>query len=258
MPKPPSDPRWSVGSKPANRRTAAKAEHASELAPELQQRQHRLRSRHLLGRPLMSRLAAGPQQRAPLPRQTLVGALLGTTLGALGLAGGLTPLGWAACVAGVGLWVWGLWPLRKSQAIQQPPADGIDPSDVQALDVQLARLATALSPALQARLQETQIQLGEALALTRQTASSQRAPSGGWNDDLLYLGQCVRSYLPDTASAYLQVPQSQRVELGADTMLVEQLGLIDQRLTRIKKAAAGAAADALALQQRFLEAKARD
>jgi hypothetical protein len=80
-------------------------------------------------------------------------------------------------------------------------------------------------------------------------------------DDRFYLGELVRRYVPDTLSAYLQVPAGQRntvvpeTSLSASALLDEQLALLQAELIRIEKLLVEGSHEALQQQQRFLSAK---
>jgi hypothetical protein len=76
----------------------------------------------------------------------------------------------------------------------------------------------------------------------------------------LYVRELVRRYLPDTLTAFLQVPAAQRDTPGTDgrsalVLLGEQLGLLQSELSRREALLVQVSTEALQQQQRFLQAK---
>ena len=81
-------------------------------------------------------------------------------------------------------------------------------------------------------------------------------------DDRLYVIESLRRYIPDTLSAYLQVPAAQRTLPGAgdspsaNDLLQSQLALLQSGLAQRAQRLSASAVEAMRRQQRFLQAKA--
>jgi len=74
--------------------------------------------------------------------------------------------------------------------------------------------------------------------------------------------EAIRRYIPDTLSAYLQVPPAQRALPGplaapsADQLLLTQLALLQSELEQRERLLHAGSVEPLLRQQRFLQAKA--
>lgn len=257
------DPKFVVGGKPVNRRTAARQGLAAAPQPNpvAQERLLAARARTQLGAPLAEQLraAAVPRQRR-LSRAAAVGGMSGaagatalflgwlqsSTLllgtGLAGVAGGLA-LGW-------------MFRRRPHDAAVQAASPLLAQESVDALDRALETLAPELPPALAQELAQFK-QLVVRIA---------RHPAAGGTDehftleDRMYVNECVRRYLPDSLQSYMAVPRAQRAMALAEgqspqSLLEAQLVLLRGELERREALLARSASEKLLQQQRFLKSK---
>lgn len=253
----PTDRKYVVSAKPVNRRTASPR--PPEPVPDaVRARLHASHARQRLGLPLRERLVLRGKPRPTDPILIASGVALAAGLTLLGLGGlqghGLLGLaGGCLAAAGAVLMAWRRW----RHAPETPPITQaiFDPADLERLDACLARLAPALSPQAAVEVKF----LKDALArLAHLPPRSEMLPG----EDVLYLRESVRRYLPDSLRAYDAVPGHRRHEIGtdgesADSLLASQLGLLRREIETREQRLAHEQAEALRSQQRFLQAKAR-
>ncbi|NDY92749.1 hypothetical protein [Ideonella livida] len=262
------DGRYVVGPAPVNRRTSPQAWReaapAAAAVPPAQAR--RLLARQSLGLPLAETL---PATAATPGTHRLPGPVLAAAVGtvALGVLTPLLPAGLPTVLAAGGaalsaaLAGWQLHRAAQQRAAAQPAATGwqtlrLDTTTLHSLDALLTEVVAALLEEGDAAAAEPLRELKHQLA----AALGRPAPS---TEDALFLGQCVRRYLPDSLQAYLQVPAARRGQPlapggeSARALLASQLASLSAQLAAIEARAGAQAGEALLRQQAFLQAKAR-
>ena len=268
MPEPKPDARRAYASAPVNQRTARTP--AAKPAPvhaSLRARAQKARQRQWLGPPVSELLARGTSSVAPAQAKLHPGVIAATVCSvaaacALILLRSGTGLALAAALAALGGAGW-LWQHRSQraagQAIPQPASPSpFEPEALQRIDEAFEATAAAVPASALAALvslKATAVQM--ALALDS-------APLDGefTLDDRLYVIESLRRYIPDTLSAYLQVPAAQRTLPGADQspsandLLQSQLALLQSGLAQRAQRLSASAVEAMRRQQRFLQAKA--
>lgn len=134
---------------------------------------------------------------------------------------------------------------------------GLDEESVRQLDEVLDRLQVEAPEDLMAQLKSLKT------LLVRIGQQMRGPPDEHFTmDDGMYVRECVRRYLPDSATGYLRVPKGQRgtsLERDgqtAESLLRSQLNLIESELQKRETKLARSAAEHLLRQQRFLEGKA--
>ena len=258
---------FAIAKGPVNRRTAAPRPEPYPDVPEaVKARLQQKALRHRLGTPLAQQIAASsPRNTAAVPvRTTHILQAVGASTGAVGVVLGAVQsaliwlLGGAALLAGVGVWVVIL--KRKSALARMDSAQTaieiVAIGDLQKLDALMELLATQ-SPDSIAQL--TALKAGVARCAVLVSAS--HAQGGFLGDDVLYVGEAVRRYIPDSITSYLQIPAKDREALPlengqtASTLLHAQLALLAQELA-VREARLGqVAGEDLLRQQRFLATK---
>lgn len=256
------DPKFVVGTRPVNRRTAVRPA-APVASPVARQRLRTSQARNRLGAPLAEQLAAPSRQRRAAPTRTAIAGGITAAAGGLGLFLAWLQASTSLGIAGVAGLAAGLFLARPRAragdvaALAVPPAPLFDPDCVAAFDRALQPLSAELPPDLVQPLVEIKqliVQIG-------------RHPAGGGVDehfrpeDRLYVNECLRRYLPDSLQAYLAVPAAQRALPLADgqtaqSLLRGQLQLLQKELQVREAKLARSASEALLRQQRFLDAKA--
>jgi hypothetical protein len=266
MDQTPPKSRYVVAPKPVNRRTADRGhlEEDAPLHPQVQQRTRQLLQRHELGLPLAERLAQAAARPARVPAASVAGLIVGTAL----LPVAALSSGWwlqaASVAAAAALYGWAWHGIRREAQSRATPATHaaplVDARTLADLDQVLDRVAPELP---QAQL-EALVALKDTLARLVLAARAVGASDAFTTEDRLYLHECVRRYIPDSLLAYLNVPAAHRDRpLGTDDgatateTLASQLALIQQALDEKEARSAAGAGEALLLQQRFLQAKAR-
>lgn len=256
------EPKYVVGSRPVNRRTAARARlQLPKVAAVAIERVKAAQARNRLGAPLADRLRVTAARRgAPLRASTVAGGIV-AACGGLGLFFALLHMSALAGMAGLGGLAGGLLLARSGRGAASASADVaqaplFDPEAVDAFDRALQQLATEL-PA----------EVVQPLAAFKQVVVRMgRQPGAATADehflveDRLYANECLRRYLPDTLQAYLAVPREQRAVPLADgqtpqALLLQQVALLHAELEKREAKLARSAAEALLRQQRFLDAK---
>ena len=254
------EPKYLVGSRPVNRRTAARPAAPAPVAPAANLRARMAQVRSRLGSPLAEQLQARPATGRGAPSAATVAGGMLAACGGLGMFFAWLHGAPLAGVAGAAGLLGGLVlarPRRPSSPMPDTPATPLfDPESVAALDRLLGQLAGDLPTevvAPLARIKQVIVRMG-------------RHPAAGAVDehflveDRLYANECLRRYLPDTLQAYLAVPPAQRgVALaGGDTpqgLLLQQLALLQSELEQREAKLARSASEALLRQQRFLQSK---
>ena len=268
MPEPKPDARRAYASAPVNQRTAPRpTDKPAPVHASLKARAQKARQRQLLGPPVSDLLARGTASVAPAQAKLHPGVIAATVCSvaaacALILLRSGTGLALAAALAALGGAGW-LWQHRSQRAAGQamPPTAGPSPFEPEALQrIDEAFDATAAAvpeSALAALVSLKAAAVQVALALDS-------APLDGefTLDDRLYVIESLRRYIPDTLSAYLQVPVAQRTLPGADQspsandLLQSQLALLQSGLEQRAQRLSASAVEAMRRQQRFLQAKA--
>lgn len=252
------DPKYLVGRRPVNRRTAGAAAVAPKVAPVAVQRARVAQTRSRLGAPLAEQLRSPAAARAPLGKTAVGGGILGAC-GALGLFLAWLHASPLIAVAGAGGLAGGLLLARgrrRGPQLGAPALPLFDPEAVGAFDQSVQQLATEL-PA----------EVVQSLVAFKQLVLRMARHPGAVDEhfhveDRLYANECLRRYLPDSLQAYLGVPREQRGAPLADgqspqDMLLQQLALLHAEMEKREAALARGATEALLRQQRFLAAKKR-
>ena len=267
-----SDPKKSknfvVANGPVNRRTApppnpAKAPVAAVVRARIQQAQ----TRRLLGTPLSLRLGSAHSDTGHQHRLTPVAILqvVGGTIGACGLVLGVLQSAWTVGAGGIAVMAgFALWALTSrrfrpddAKASGAEFADLVDAGDLQRLDSAMESVAAQLPQSAIDQLTGLKESIAHCVAMMAQMPSS-----GGFvGEDQLYVREAVRRYIPDTLTAYLNVPQKDRANLVIDgskpalNLLQDQLAMIQQQIEASETRLVQGAGEALMRQQRFLAAK---
>lgn len=252
------DPKFLIGSKPVNRRTAPREPVPAAPHPQLAARlQHRQR-RNQLGAPLAV-LVRPPRQGARLTPRSSIAAVLAAG-GGVGLF-----LAWLHANTGVAassivvMLAAALLAFREhaAQSAQTAlhPMPLLDPRNVAAFDSAIRAVEAELPQELVLRLVELKQQLARIAAAVASIGGTALAM-----EDQLFLNECVRRYIPDTIQAYLAVPAAARTEAAAASsalqLALEQLGLLGRELDLREHRITQSAHELLLRQQRFLSAKA--
>lgn len=265
MPEHKNDSRRAYASAPVNQRTAPiAAVNPQPVHASLRARAQKARQRQLLGPP-MSGLVARRPAGAPHERDKLHPGVIAATVCAVAAASALilirssTGLALAAALTALGGASW-LWQYRSQRSTMPAPASS-PPFDAEALrkvdEVFEATAAVASEPVLAALLSLKAVAVRMALALT-----GSEVDAGFTVEDRMYVIECIRRYIPDTLSAYLQVPPAQRALPGlqgtrsVDQILLDQLELLQSELELRNQRLQGSAVESLLRQQRFLQSKA--
>lgn len=272
MPDSKNDSRRAYANAPVNSRTAPKpALKPPPLHASVRARTQKARQRQLLGASLSELLGRREPDPAD-PRSRLHPAMIAATVCAVAALGALillrsgTGLALAAALSALGGACW-LWQRRNQRAARQdrhlsaPQSTLPSPFDEQALrriDLAFEETAAVVSePALEQLMSLKAAAARMALALGRSEVDADFTV-----EHRLYVIECIRRYIPDTLSAYLQVPPAQRALPGpqaaksADQILRDQLALLQSELEQRERLLQGSAVEPLLRQQRFLESKA--
>jgi len=265
MPEHKNDSRRAYASAPVNQRTAPReAVKPPPVHAALRARAQKARQRQLLGPPL-SGLAARRPSGAPHQHDKLHPGVIAATVCAVAAASALilirsgAGLALAAALTTLGGASW-LWQHRSQRSTMPAPASP-PPFDTEALrkvdEAFEATAAVASEPVLAALISLKAAAVRMALAL-----NGSEVDAGFTVEDRMYVIECIRRYIPDTLSAYLQVPPAQRALPGlqaarsADQILLDQLALLQSELELREQRLQGSAVEPLLRQQRFLESKA--
>ncbi|MEC5211893.1 hypothetical protein RCH06_000426 [Polaromonas sp. CG_9.5] len=268
MPEPKPDARRAYASAPVNQRTAPRqADKPVPVHASLKARAQKARQRQLLGPSVSDLLARGTSGVAPAQAKLHPGVIAATVCSvaaacALILLRSGTGLALATALAALGGAGW-LWQHRSQRAAHETmlPSAGPSPFEPEALrridDAFDATAAAVPESALAALVSLKAAAVQVALALDG-------APLDGefTLDDRLYVIESLRRYIPDTLSAYLQVPAAQRTLPGAgetpsaNDLLQSQLALLQSGLEQRAQRLSASAVEAMRRQQRFLQAKA--
>jgi len=260
------DRNYVTASAPVNRRTAgAQAPAAQPVNPVVQERLAATRARTRLGPALVEQVRTGPAkaQHTPLRAITVVGAVVAAASGvALFLAWlqASVPMGAAGAaglLAGLVMAQRGMRAHPGAVGQAAPAMPLFDEACLQALDRALTQLAPEVPEGVATQLTT----LKQVIVRIARQGGAVTADENFTVDDRLYLGECVRRYLPDTLQSYLAVPRTQRDApmldgRSAAQLLASQLDLLLTEMQKREAAMARSAADQLVRQQRFLQSKA--
>ena len=268
-----NDSRRAYASAPVNSRTAPKTTPRPQTPPpSLLMRTKQARQRQVLSPPLSELLACSASGGVTRQHRTLHPALIGAAVCAvaavsalmlirsgagLALAGALMALS-GAC------WLWQrriMRAARQALRLHAPPSASASPFDEQTLrriDQAFEAAAAAVSePALERLIALKASAARVALAVHRTEVDGDFTV-----EHRLYVIEAIRRYIPDTLSAYLQVPPAQRALPGAqagpsaDQLLLAQLTLLQSELEQRERLLHAGSVEPLLRQQRFLQAKA--
>ena len=267
MPEPKPDSRRAYASTPVHQRTAPRAAAApAPLHASLKARLQKARQRQLLG-PSVSELLARGTSGVAQGQGKLHPGVIAATVCAVAAASALVLLrsgagqALAAVLTALGGAGW-LWQRRSQRAAREamPPLAGPPPFDTEALR-RIDEAFEATAAAVPAPMLAALVSL-KAAAVRMALALGGAQVEGDFTlDDRLYVVESLRRYIPDTLSAYLQVPAAQRAVPGvegpsANDLLLDQLALLQSELEQREQRLHGSAVEALRRQQRFLQSKA--
>ncbi len=273
MNEPQNKTKFAVASGPVNRRTAAQdavaaAQRNAPAAPAaaLLSRMHAAQAKRRLGAPLAVHIgsAAGHVPSVGLATPTLIAQTVACTVCATGVFVASIQAAWpvaglcAAATLGIGAWTWRGWRARRTNLYDAPAlTNWIDTHELERLDVALEEAAKACTPPTL----ELLVQLKECIRRCIALAAGHHAQLAP--QDLLFIGQAIRRYVPDTLAAWLKVPAAEREMPLPDgghtalqllhsqiTLLTDQLGQREAKLNQLS-------GEALLSQQRFLAAKTK-
>lgn len=268
-----NDPRRAYASAPVNRRTAFRAVPRPQASPPaVRARTQQARQRQELGAPLSELLARSASGGIARQHSALHPAVIGAAICAVAAVSALVLIrsGAGLALAGALLALSGacwLWQRRITRAARQalslhaPPLTSASPFDGQALrriDQMFEAAAAAVSEPVLARL----IALKTSAARLALAVNRAEVDGDFTVEDRLYVIEAIRRYIPDTLSAYLQVPPAQRTLPGpqagpsADQLLLAQLALLQSELAQREQLLHASSVEPLLRQQRFLQAKA--
>ena len=265
MPEHKNESRRAYASAPVNQRTAPKeAVKPPPVHASLKARAQKARQRQLLGPP-MSDLVARRPSGAPRQHDKLHPGVIAATVCAVAAASALVlirtgaGLALAAALTALGGASW-LWQYRSQRSTMPAPASS-PPFDAEALrridEAFEETAAVATESVLAALVSLKAVAVRMALALNGSEVDADFTV-----EDRMYVIECIRRYIPDTLTAYMQVPTAQRALPGlqaarsADQILLDQLALLQSELELREQRLQGSAVEPLLRQQRFLESKA--
>lgn len=268
-----NDPRRAYSNAPVNRRTAPKAAPKPQAPPPaVRARTQQARQRQELGAPLSELLARSASDGMTRQHSALHPAVIGAAICAVAAVSALVLIrsGAGLALAGTLLALSGacwLWQRRITRAarqalsLQAPPSASASPFDEQALR-RIDQMFEAAAGAVSESVLERLIALKTSAA--RMALAVNRAEVDGdfTVEHRLYVIEAIRRYIPDTLSAYLQVPPAQRALPGAqagpsaDQLLLAQLALLQSELAQREQLLHAGSVEPLLRQQRFLQAKA--
>ncbi|MCX7256023.1 MAG: hypothetical protein NTZ64_04625 [Polaromonas sp.] len=268
-----NDPRRAYSNAPVNRRTAPKAAPRPQAPPPaVRARTQQARQRQELGAPLSELLARSAADGVARQHSALHPAVIGAAICAVAAVSALVLIrsGAGLALAGALLALSGacwLWQRRITRAARQtlslqgPPSASASPFDGQALR-RIDQMFEAAAAAVSEPVLERLIALKTSAA--RMALAVNRAEVDGdfTVEHRLYVIEAIRRYIPDTLSAYLQVPPAQRALPGAqagpsaDQLLLAQLALLQSELEQREQLLHAGSVEPLLRQQRFLQAKA--
>lgn len=182
---------------------------------------------------------------------------------ALALAGpllmfaGLIGPGWLLITAGLYLAGWLIgWTVRRAPDLERRIENSLTIDEtIERLDALVTRVAPQLSPEMNGHLASVRGSVSEVLPRLVDTRS--------FDTDLFTVRETVLRYLPETLANYVALPPVFRTTHAlkdgktAVQLLAEQLALLDVKMREIVANVAGADAQALLANGRFLEAKFR-
>ncbi|MEO7160737.1 MAG: hypothetical protein ABJA84_06605 [Polaromonas sp.] len=263
MPEHKNSSRRTYASAPVNRRTTPRAAAKPPPLPAaVRARAQKTQQRQWLGAPL-SELAGRPQRHRLHPGVIAATVFAVAAASALLLLRSATGLALAAAFCALGGASW-LWQNRRQRsdpgALNRPASPALfDAQALRTIDEAFEATAAVVNePALAALISLKAAAARMALAVGRAEVNGDFT-----HEDRLYVIECIRRYIPDTLSAYLQVPPAQRALPGpqaaasADHLLQGQLALLQAELEQREQRLHESAVEPLLRQQRFLQSKAR-
>ena len=146
---------------------------------------------------------------------------------------------------------------QRGRKPASPNAPAVEPQALVALDKILSEIAVALP----AETLQSLIALKASLVRIAQRMGDGSVNEHFTQDDGFYVRELVRRYLPDSLSAYLQVPPTQRHLPGpqggksANLLLQDQIAMLCGELSHRECLLAQDSHAALQQQERFLKAK---
>lgn len=260
MPEHKNDSRRTYASAPVNRRTTPRAAaKPPPLSAAVRARAQKTQQRQWLGAPL-SELASRPQRHRLHPGVIAATVFAVAAASALLLLRSVTGLALATAFCALGGASW-LWQNRRQRpdpgALQQNSPALFDAQALRTIDEAFEATAAVVNePALAALISLKTAAARMALAVGRAEVNGDFT-----HEDRLYVIECIRRYIPDTLSAYLQVPPAQRALPGpqaaasADHLLQGQLALLQAELEQREQRLHESAVEPLLRQQRFLQSK---
>lgn len=236
----------------------------------MQRQLQQTQARQLLGGPLSHRLtrqAARAGERTAGVRHAVLGlapiaALAGAWLLWKAAGPATVAAGAALLLAGVpaSFWAW-----RERRRVRQA-ADTAAPAgpvfDARAL-AQLDQVLELLAPQVPGDTLTRLVAIKSTLVRLAPLLARAQLDEHFTPDDRLYIGECVRRYLPDSLQGWLQVPAHLRTTggaadgLSAQALLDQQLDLLQAELLEREQKLVLGAAEPLRQQQRFLSDKHR-
>lgn len=250
-------PRYLIGSKPVNRRTAPKEADVRANSPVVQARLQHRQLRTQLGAPLAEMLRPERRMTARLSPGTIVASILVASASVGVFLGWLHSSPIAVSASAAGLLAATLLALKSTSHRRSGPvaATLLDARNVVVFDAAIATLEGRVAPELVRSLND----------IKQQLARMARSPAAAITnehftvDDQLYINECVRRYIPDTLDAYLSVNVSAPLATAEGSvglqMALEQLELLRAELGRREQKIMRSATESLHRQRRFLEAK---
>lgn len=258
----PRERNYVVGAKAVNRRTRPRPPAPVAAASAVvQERAAAARARQRVGTPLAELLRAPGNARQPVSGAAIAGGVLaagGTVALFLGALQGSVLLGGCgalAALAGSGA----AWRFRRAPGGPVPELPAmplLDEAAIRAFDDAVLRV----TPELPGEAAQALVALKHLIVRIARAPGATGADEHFTFEDRMYVGECVRRYLPDALQAYLAVPKAQRAAPVADgqtpqALLLGQLEMLGEALRERERKLARRAAEALLQQERFLKAK---
>ena len=265
-----NNPRRAYANAPVNRRTTPKAAPKPQAAPPaIRMRAQQAKQRQVLGVPLSELLGRNTADALTHQHRALHPALIAASVLAVAALSVLLLIrsGLGLALAGVLMTLSGLCWLWQRRIIRAKPLLA-NPSP---FDEQVLHKIDQMFEAAAAAVNESALERLMALktSATRMALAVHRSEIAGDGDggdftveDRLYVIEAIRRYIPDTLSAYLQVPPAQRAlpsapaAPSADQLLLTQLALLQSELAQREQLLHADSLEPLRRQQRFLQAKA--
>lgn len=268
MTAPDNKGKFAVSNGPVNRRTAAANQRTTPRAEptvvltRIKAAQTKLR----LGAALSQRISqTHAQPKVGKIKATAITQAIGCTVAGIGIFVGAIQGTWGlagvSLLAFAGLATWAWWS-HRARKLASPSTTGftgtwIEPEDLQRLDALLEQLAQESNTGTIERLVAFKDALSRCVTLVNGVQHTGLVSS----DDVLFVRETIRRYVPDSIQACLKVPAVERehrvIEDGktALDLLHGQLDLIARQLQQRETQFAQLSGESLLQQQRFLAAK---